>query len=80
MIENKNDYPDYQVTFDGDLVVVQGSPITEPIQVRGSHSFTLPEMGADVDVKVVLAPDQNHDPGVPHLKITIKRAPTPRAR
>ncbi len=80
MAESNDDYPDYEVTFDGDLLVVEGSHIQEPIHVRGSHSFQLPEMGANVDVKVVLTQKEDHDPGVPSLRITIKRAPKSPAR
>ena len=80
MADNVNDYPDYEITFDGDLVVVEGSHIQKPIQVRGSHSFALPEWGPNVDVKVVLTQKADHDPGVPSLRITIKRNSNPTSR
>lgn len=80
MAEKKDDYPEYEVTFDGDLVVVEGSHIEEAIHVRGSHSFQLPEIGAYVDVKVVLTRIEDHEPDVPSLRITIKRASKSPAR
>ena len=65
-------YPPYEVTFDGDLVVVPGSHITEPINVRGTHSFNLPATAPDVGIRVVLT-NEDHDPGIPHLRIVIRR-------
>jgi hypothetical protein len=65
-------YPDYELEFDGDLVVVQGSHITEPITIRGPHSFQLPSVAQGVDVKVVVT-HKDADPGIPNLRITIRR-------
>ena len=65
-------YPDYELEFEGDLVVVQGSHITEPITIRGPHSFHLPSISPDVNVKVVVS-HKDADPGVPNLRITIRR-------
>lgn len=80
MADNDNDYPDYEVTFDGDLVVVEGSHIRQPIHVRGSHSFVLPDLGSNVDVKVVLTQIPDHEPDAPSLRITIRRNPKSSAR
>lgn len=66
------EYPPYEMTFDGDLVVVPGSHIQRPIEVRGSHSFNLPPVAPDVNIRVVLT-NEDHDPGVPNLKIVLRR-------
>ena len=65
-------YPDYELNFEGDLVVVRGSQIEQPVKIKGPHSFQLPPLAPDVNVKVVVE-HMDHDPGVPTLRIIIKR-------
>jgi hypothetical protein len=69
---DEGEYPPYELTFEGDLVVAKGSHIEGPLSVRGSHSFDLPAASPEVGVRVVVT-QEDHDPGVPHLKITIRR-------
>jgi hypothetical protein len=72
---DKGPYPPYELTFEGDLVVAPGSHIEGPLSVRGSHSFNLPAAAPEVGIRVVVT-QEDHDPGVPHLKITIRRKKT----
>jgi hypothetical protein len=65
VLANDEDYPDYELSFEGELV---GSAIS----VRGPHSFMLPALAPDVDIKVVVT-HKDADPGVPNLKIEIRR-------
>jgi len=65
------DYPEYSVTFDGDIVV-DGTVHTKPVFVRGTHSFRLAPLPANVEIKVALKHFPSN-PGVPNLIFEIKR-------
>jgi hypothetical protein len=69
-----DNYPLYFVTFDGKLVV-DGKIRKNPIVVRGQHSFMLPPLPSNVEVKVVLS-RKRADPEIPNLRVTIKRKGT----
>ena len=58
-------YPEYALDFEGELV-------GDPIVVRGPHSFMLPPVAPGLNIKVVIA-HKDHDPGVPHLGIELRR-------
>ena len=65
VLASDENYPDYTLTFEGDLV---GGAVS----VRGHHSFMLSPATPDVNIKVLVA-HKDADPGIPNLKIEIRR-------